>query len=161
MANKKVTDSNNPLVDVHFKILRTEKDFLDNLGESASGFIRKLIDAQMSSHEVERAGTLEQLRQSEATTNLLKSRLSEFDELDRRKLAANKNHEQLIEDILGHLLGFTRVIRFKDTDFIRMFNNNLRSANQLLNGNGEPITRDELEKRIILEAEKRKVIVYV
>ncbi len=54
MGNKPVGTISDPLVLVQFKILKSQKEFLDSLGgRSASAFIRKLIDSQMDTHAAE------------------------------------------------------------------------------------------------------------
>jgi hypothetical protein len=45
MGNKPIGTETDPLVPVQHKILTSQKDFMDNLGESSSAFIRKLISA--------------------------------------------------------------------------------------------------------------------
>lgn len=160
MANKRVTSKENPLVQTIIYLPKSQKDFLDALDSSASAFIRKLIDAQMSSHEVEISQLKDELRQHEAHTNMIKAQIRELETVDKRKQAAGQTREQLLEKVTERLLKGNRDIAFKDRDFLRIFKTNLEDMNRILAGNGEPVTHEELKVLTIRKANERGMRVY-
>lgn len=165
MVNRRISKDNDPLILMSFQLFESQRKYLNDMhklsGKSKSEILRGLILSQMDTHEVEISALEEELRQKEASTNILKSQISERKASDQRKQAASKTREQLIEDSLKRLLGSSRIINFKDNEFIQMFKNNLKDANRALNGDGEPITDEELKNRVVLKAKERKVSVRV
>jgi hypothetical protein len=103
MGNKPIGTETDPLVLVQYKILRSQKDFLDNLGGSSAASIRKLISAQMSGHEVEISKLQEENKQLEAKLNINKAKIIELDKTDQRKILASQTREELIREALVRL----------------------------------------------------------
>lgn len=149
------------LIRINILVTEYQKEHLEKLGkQQASVYIRKLINAQMSGHEVEISKLEEENRQHEAHININKAQINQLKETDQRKQAAGQTREELIEEITQRLSD-RKILDFSARDFLRVFNNNLEDANQVLNGNGEPITPEELKERTIQKANARKRSVYV
>ena len=148
MGNKAIGTETDPLVSVQYKILMSHKDFLDSLGEPASVYIRKLISAQISSHEVEISKLQEENRQLEAKLNINKAQIIELETTDQSKAVASQTREEVIGEAL---------IRLKrsldERNFPSMLKVNVELINKRLKGNGEPVTSDELKQLLSLEVE--------
>jgi len=88
-------------------VLVTEfhKQHLEKLGkQQASVYIRKLIDAQTSGHEVEISKLKEELMDHDAQANIIKAQLSELEAADKRQQAASQTREELIVEQATGLL---------------------------------------------------------
>lgn len=157
MANKRVSNHNNPLIDVHFKITKNQKDFLDNFKESTSAYIRKLIDTQMSGHEAEIAELKEELRQHDAQANILKAQIGELEAEDQRKQAACQTRQQLIDQAADRIMKGFSVLNFKNPDLKNILKTNLMMVNRDLNNNGDPVIEEELKTITIKKAEARGI----
>jgi hypothetical protein len=158
MANKRASSKEDPLVQTIFHLTQSQKKFLDEeIGGSASAFIRKLIDAQMSGHEVEISKLRDEAKQHEAHLNIINAQISELEATDQRKQAASQTREQLLEEAAERLIKGAQVIDFKDRDFVRIFKTNLEDMNRILKGNGEPIAYEELNTLTIKKAGTRGV----
>ncbi len=159
MANKSVGTKADPLIPVYFKILQSQKDFLDNLGKrEASAYLRKLIDAQMSGHEAEISKLREELRQHEAHANIIKAQISELEATDQRKQAASQGREELINKQATGLLPALRVSgriseHKKAIEFIT------KSINDKAKGKIS-IKSEEIEQELRKQAEAQGVYVY-
>ncbi len=161
MGNKPIGTSSDPLVLVQFKILKSQKDFLDNLGDRvASGFIRKLIGAQMSGHEAEISKLKDEARQHEAHLNIIKAQISELEAVDQRKDAASQTREQLLEQAAWRIISGLHSIKFKDRELMQIFKNNLEMINRTLGGNIEPVTSEELKTITIKKAKAKGLNIY-
>ncbi len=103
MVNKKVTDSNNPLVRVQYLILKSQKDYLDTLGGSASTYIRKLIEAQMSTREAEKRELIKEKTQHLAQVNIIDAQLKQLDEETNKVNLGADFINQRIESMVQNL----------------------------------------------------------
>lgn len=160
MGNKPIGTKSDPLVLVPFKILKSQKSFLDNLGEPASSFIRKLIASQMDTHETEITKLESEAREHEAHLNIIKSQIVELKATIQRKKAASNERAEFIEQIAQRLKReLTHDYRgnWKVTvELQKYIKNNIFDANKKLNGSGECIQEKDVLDRIfqIREAEE-------
>lgn len=160
MVNKRVTSIDDPLIPTIIQLPRSQKDFLDTLDESASSFIRKLIGAQMSGHEVEISKLKDEARQHEAQLNIIKAQISELEGEDQRKEAASQTREQLLDQAAGRIISGLHSIKFKDRELMQIFKNNLEMINRTLGSNGEPVTAEELKPIIIKKAKAKELSIF-
>lgn len=160
MVNKRVTSKDNPLIPTLIQLPKSQKEFLDTLEESASSFIRKLIEAQMSGHEVEISKLKEENRQLEAKLNINFAQISELEAIDQRKEVAIQTREQLLEKAVERILSSLQVVDFKDRAFIQIFNTNIGIINRKLDGSSEPVNPKELKTVIIKIAEAKGMQIY-
>ena len=160
MGNKPVGTKSDPLVLLQTKILKSQNDFLDKLGEPKSSYIRKLIDAQMSGHEAEISKLKDELRQHEAQSNIIKAQIKELEAADQRKQAASQTREQLLEQAARRIISsLHNSIDFKDRELMQIFKTNLGMINRDLDGNGK-VTADELKTITIKKAEAKGLNIY-
>lgn len=162
MGNKPIGTETNPLILVPFKILTSHKDFLVKQG-NASAFIRKLIDAQMSSPEVRTSELEEIYKQKEAEFNIAKAQLSESKATAQQKQAASQGREEIIVKIARRLKSNLNRNHYRGgwdvtKDFPKLLKTNVSDENRMpaiSNGGVEPIQEDEVLAMIykILEAE--------
>lgn len=154
MANKKVTDSNDPLVDVHFKITKSQKDFLDDLDKSSSAFIRQLIHSQMSSHEVELSKLREVLLHNEAEGNIIKSQIQELESEAMKQQLSTKGREELLDRQVSSLVNRYQELGLDD-ELKKVIKVRVSGINERLTGTGaEQVMESEFIEQLKQESER-------
>ena len=156
----------NPERLLRFCVLVTErqKEFIEAIGKQhGSEYVRKLIAAQMDTHEAEVSILEEELRQHEVHTNLLQAKIRELKSSDMQKQAASQGREEIIVKIARRLKSNLNRNHYKGgwdvtKDFPKLLKTNVSDENRMpaiSNGGVEPIQEDEVMAMIykILEAE--------
>lgn len=149
------------LIRIDILVTECQKEHLENLGkQQASVYIRKLIGAQMSGHEVELSKLKEEARQHEAELNIIKAQISELEAVDQRKEVAGKTRELLLEQAAGRIISGLQYLELNKPEINQMFKNNIVGINRTLGSNGEPVTAEELIEITIKKAEAKGVPTY-
>ncbi len=165
MANKKVTSSDDPLVDAHFKISKSQKDFLDSLGESSSAFIRKLIAAQMDGFDVELSKLTAEEKDLEIKLKQVQAQKQQILDAINKKHTTIQGREELLEKQVTELLSSSIGTQKRPCANLRTLKNPIKfrveGINRKLNGNGaEPITEREFTEMFVTKAKVKGVELY-
>ncbi len=159
MANKKVSMPSDRLVHVDFMILESQKDFLNNLNESASAFIRKLIAAQMDGHEAEISNLKEEKRQHEAALHIIDAQIKELEAENNKQQNAITLREQLFKSQVDGLVEVLKVNGGFTSELDSPIKFRVKGMNAKLNGSGaQPFTVEELKQAVLEKAKAEGVL---
>ncbi len=160
MVNNRATPINDPLVQVIFLIPQSQKDYINSLGKSAgSGYIRKLISAQMGSniHAVEIDKLIEHSKELEMQLLYNKQQVNAFnDSLEKQKLDEGKR-ARLINEASERIMKGQDYIEMDTHEFKKMFSTNISDINRLLGDDTDKVTDDEFNRAIIKTAQLKNI----
>ncbi len=157
MANKSVGTTSDKLVPVQFKLLESQKRFLDSMGAPASAFVRKLIASQMEGHAPKLAELKKEWNQIKFNLHAKELQIAEHESLTAKMQLSTQGREESIAKHVAILFEDLRVHhRIKKLQiFIR---NNVTNINTRLAGSGAMlVTEVELTDRLRAKAKDEGV----
>lgn len=160
MANKRVTSLEDPLVQVTLRIKKSQKEYLEDLGkESASSFIRKILDDAISNHSAEISKLKEERTNHELQIKMIDAQLNELEETATKQQNAVENRERLVNKQISELVEILK--RYggivSETEHAIKFR---AEALNKLNGGGPQITFEDLKNAVIKAAIAQGVVLF-
>ncbi len=157
MVNRRVSATQR-LVNMHIQVTEGQKDFLDNLNEPASAFIRKMISVQMDGHTAELSRLREEKQQHEAALHIINAQISELEVETNRQQSLNETKEQLLKQQTQIFLKTLESNGGNFTEVRQAIKNIEPGLKSKLNGDaGIGNIVEELENRIIEVSQVRGV----
>ncbi len=153
MANKSISKPSDKLILVNFKILESQKNFLNNLEEPASAVIRKLIASQMHGHEVDITKLREEKEHKEAELNIINAQIAELEASLDRKQNSIIQREKLLKQNVESLVKNLSLVAGYLPEIESYIKARVKDMNATIGSDSEQFTVEELTQAVITEAE--------
>lgn len=164
MVNKRITSEEDPLVPTIVRLPISVKKDLDayskKTGMPIAEILRGWIRMHLDSPEAERNALRKERLEHESYIKAIDVQLVELEAADQRKEVSLQTREQQLDKVAECLIKGNWYIDFRDPVFIRSLKTNLVTLNQTINGDGEPVTEQELKTLTITKAKAKEIDIY-